>query len=59
MSASLSSFLLFNSKRGLVELIFPLVSARPLGLVLNSCHTWAAQESTYEANQPAFLIVLL
>ena len=55
----LSLFFFLIADWGLVELIFPFISAHPLGLVLNSCHTWAAQESTYETNQPAFLIVLL
>lgn len=53
----LSLFLLLIAEWGLLELIFFSSWLIPL-LVLNSCHTWAAQESTYETNQSAFLIVL-
>lgn len=58
-SASLSLFFFLIADWGSVEFIFPFISAHPLGPVLNSSHTWAAQESTYGTNQPAFLIVLL
>lgn len=54
----LSLFFFLTAKWGLVELIFPFISAHPLGLALNSCHTWTSQESTYGTNQPALLIVL-
>lgn len=57
-NAFLSLFFFLTAKWGLVELIFPFISAHPLGLALNSCHTWTYQESTYGTNQPALLIVL-